>query len=401
MDRTKEHADLASTATESAAAEQFSATAASPAAAEAPRERLCVGWVAGPTTVEEYGRSLQPLAIGLMDELVEVLAICPQGADVQELPSPPVETIFYGPSRRWCFDTGAVDELVEELRRRKVRLLHALDAGAWKLASELGKLAGLNGIAGSLDLDDHRILGHLGDSAAAVLAASEPIRQSLLVHRVAESRRIELVRPGVYQVRKPTCFLDARLRVSIVAGWPMDEFEPFEAVIRCFAALRSGGRDCVFFLMGEGRAERRLRALAETLGVRADLTFVDRQSPRLLPGIFKAADLYVAPVPDRGIDVPSLLAMAAGVPVLAAGQGASDFLIDGQTALQFMPGNAADLTAKLTALLDDHAKAAALADGALKHLRREHSPAGAVAAVTRIYRQVAAAPTPSGALQSS
>jgi glycosyltransferase involved in cell wall biosynthesis len=153
-------------------------------------------------------------------------------------------------------------------------------------------------------------------------------------------------------------------------------------------------------VMGNGRAERRLRTLSELLGVRGDVTFVDRQPPWLLPEIFKAADVYVAPVPDRRIDMPCLLAMAAGVPVLAAGVGASDFLIDGQTARCFAPGNAADLTAKLKTLLDDRAAAVALAEGALAHLRTHHSPAGAVEAVTRIYRQVAALPTPAPALQN-
>jgi glycosyltransferase involved in cell wall biosynthesis len=373
-----------------------------PASQEAPAGRLRVGWVAGRTTAERFGRALQPLAIGLMDELVEILALCPEGADIQELPSPPVETISFGRMRRWGFfaDTGAVMALAGELRHRKVQLLHALDAEAWPLASQLARLAGLHCIVNSTHLDDWKILGRLGDSVGKVLAASESIRQALLAHRVAPERRIELVRPGVYQVRKPTCFFDPSLYVSVVAGGPMQDYAPFEAVIRSFAELRRGGRDAVFFLMGNGRAEKRLRALGEVLGVRTELTFVDRQPPRLLPEIFKAADLYVAPIPDRSIDMPCLLAMAAGVPVLAAGQGASDFLIDGQTALGFAPRSAPDLTAKLTALLDDHAQATALADRALAHLRAHHSPAGAVAAVTRIYRQVAALPTPSPALQT-
>ncbi len=380
-------------------AEPQTATIAAPA--EVRPERLRVAWIAGATTAEQYGRALQPLAIGLMDELIEIVALCPAGADVQELPSPPVETVFCGRTRRFGLFTRAVEALARELRRRKVRLLHALDAGAWPLTVELGRLAGLNCIVSSRGLADVQALRRWRRSVTAVLAGSQPIRDALLARRVAPAERVELVRPGVYQVRGASCFPGGEVRISIVAGGPMDDLASFEAVIRCFAALKRSGRDYVFFLMGNGRAERRLRNLAEALGLRAELTFVDRQPPRLLPEIFKAADIYVAPVPDRSIDMPCLLAMAAGVPVLAAKGGASDFLIDGQTALRFARGDAADLTAKLTGLLDDRAAAVGLAEGALAHLRAHHSPAGAVTAVTRIYRQVAAVPTPSPALESS
>ncbi len=160
-------------------------------------------------------------------------------------------------------------------------------------------------------------------------------------------------------------------------------------MLRSFADLIRRKLDCVFFVVGNGRADGQLRLSADKLGLRGELTFVDRQPLRLLPEMFKAADIYVAPVPSRGIDMPSLLAMAAGIPVLAAGEGAADFFIDGQTMLRFKQGNPADLAGKLASLMDDHAMAARLAESALEHLRTCHSPAGVVAALTRIYRKAA------------
>ena len=372
-----------------------------PPAADAPPGPLRAAWVAGPNTLDQYGRVLQPLAIGLMDELVDIMALCPEGADGRELPSPPVETISCGRTKWWRFYTRQLETLAEEIRSRKLHLLHALDADAWPLAAQLARLAGLNCIISSYSLDDARKLGHLHSPAAMVLAASQPVRAQLLARRVAPPQRVQLVRPGVYQGRRATCFLDPAYRVSIVAGGVMDDFAAFAAVIQCFAQLRAGPCDCVFFLLGNGRAEKHLRRLAEALGMRSELTFVDRQPLRLLPEIFKAADIYVSPVADRGVDMACLLAMAGGVPVLSAGQGGSDFLIDGQTAETFARGNAADLKGKLSAMLADHSRASALAEKALAHLRENHSPAGAVTAVAQVYRQVAAMPTPSPQLQTA
>ena len=62
-----------------------------------------VAWVAGPRTLEEYGHILQPLAVGLLDELVELVVFCPQGADVERLPSPPAQIVPYARLPRWAF----------------------------------------------------------------------------------------------------------------------------------------------------------------------------------------------------------------------------------------------------------------------------------------------------------
>jgi len=348
-----------------------------------------VAWVAGANTLEEYGQVIQPLAVGLLDELVEITALCPQGQDTQELPSPPVEILSYVRRRWWRFGRSIIEELAEQLGRRKVQLLHALDAEAWPLAEELARRTGLKCIVSSYHLSDGRRLGHLREGAVAVVAASEPIRRQLLGHRVTPQDRIALVRPGVHLVGRATCFLNPGYRVSIVAGGPLDNFSLFDTVLRSFDDLIRRKRDCVFFVVGNGRVEGQLRLAAEKLGLRHELTFVDRQPLRLLPEMFKAADIYVAPVPNRGIDMPSLLAMAAGIPVLATGDGAADFFIDGKTMLRFKQGNSADLADKLASLMDDHAMAARLAESALEHLRIQHSPAGVVAALTSIYRKAA------------
>ena len=85
----------------------------------------------------------------------------------------------------------------------------------------------------------------------------------------------------------------------------------------------------------------------------------------------------------------SLLAMAAGVPVLAAaGKSANDFLRDGETAMGFTCGDYAELTVKLSAMLEDRASARALAENALEYIRRNHSAAANVTALASMYREV-------------
>jgi glycosyltransferase involved in cell wall biosynthesis len=206
--------------------------------------------------------------------------------------------------------------------------------------------------------------------------------------------RLHLLRPGVYQVRHASCFTQPQYSITLVAGGRLDDAKACQAVVRAFAEVAERKYDCAYFILGAGRAERKVRWLAGKLGLRADLAFADWQAHWQLEEIFKAADIYVAIAPQRDLDARCLLAMAAGVPILSAGAGASDFLIEAKTALLYRRGDEADLSVKLVHFLEDRAAARALADGALDYLREHHTPAAMVSRLAAVYRDVAGAGTP-------
>ncbi len=350
-----------------------------------PTPLLRAAWVVCAETLETLDRTLGPLSGGLIDELIELLVICPGEADVRGLPVPPVEVLRHDRLRWLIFENRWIESLVERVKLRKVQVLHALDGGAAGLVRKLAHSTSLPYIVSSCDLRDVRRLGPLDDSAA-VLAASEPVRRGLLHHHAAPAEKIRLMRPGLYHVRQTTCFDDERRKVAIIAGGSLKQSAPFEAVLKSFAEVSQRDANCVFFLIGSGRAEKRLRQLAERLHLRQELTFVDRMPSREMPGIFKAADMFISPVAAPGLDTWLLMAMAAGVPVLATMDSPCDFLIDGRTAMLFRQGEAAQLTAKLMALLDDKPAARGLAKSALAYVKEHHSLAEMVATLAQIYR---------------
>ncbi|MGC9454158.1 MAG: glycosyltransferase family 4 protein [Phycisphaerae bacterium] len=357
--------------------------------AEQPRaRRLRVGWIATPGTLDHLARVIKPLVVGLLDELVDPTAVCPRSANTDELPSPPVEVLSYGPLRRFGLWTGALERLGQELRSRRPELLHALDAQAAGLTHRLAGMLDVPYIVSSFSLLDARHLGGITSKAAAIVAAGDAIRRRLLERHAAKPEMVRVVRPGVYCAKRPTCFTQLNQSIAIVAAGSLDNFRAFRPVVESFAAMRGGGHDCSLFILGSGRGERHIRGLADSLGVRTEVTIVDRPRQGQLPGIFKAADIYISPAPARSVDMQSLLAMAAGVPVLAAtdDKDPSDFLIADETALLFESGNSSDLTAKLKLLLEERASARALAERALKYLREHHSPATMVSKLVEVYR---------------
>ena len=381
------------------AGKQASAADAAGGESQAPAiAPVRVAWAVGPRTFDRYARVLQPLAVGLMDELVELSIMCPPAPAIQPPLGMPCEVVPC-PVRGWLgYRESGIERLGEVLRRWKVQIIHAVDASAAELARQVALDQDLPYVVSSFDLADARRLREAAGQADLLLAASQPIADALAPRGRSDSR-IRLLRPGVFHVRHATCFQEPDNSVAIVAGGPLENLRAFDTVLRCFAELAARKFDCVFFVIGSGRAERKLRQQALRLGLGPRITFIDAMSMEQLARILQDADIYITPAVQRSIDMQSLLAMAAGVPVLAAaGKGANDFLRDSQTVMSFACGNHEELTAKLSAILDDRARARALAEGALEYLRLNHSAAGNVTALAGMYRQVLAGRKAGGGL---
>jgi len=346
-----------------------------------------VAWAVGPESFSRYARMLQPLAVGLMDEFIELTVMC-QIVDDESPMCTPCETIPC-PCRGWLgYRRSSIERIGENVRRWKADLIHAIDASAADLARRVAADQNLPYIVGGFDLADARRLRDIAAGAAMLLPASQPIADALAAHGM-DKRRIRLLRPGVYNVRHATCFQELGNSMAVVAGGPLENFHTFDAVLRCFAELTARKFDCVFFVIGSGPCEKKLRQQARKLNLGQRITFIDALPAEQLARIFRDADIYITPAPQRAVDMQSLLAMAAGVPVLAAaGKNANDFLRDGETVMGFTCGDYAELTVKLLAMLDDRASARALAENALEYIRRNHSAAANVTALASMYREV-------------
>lgn len=355
----------------------------------APARPVHVGWFAADDTLDDLARVLQPLAIGLADELVKI-TLFRAGAGGGDVPGPGAETVRYRPRRLFGPGAAAVADLGEKVRAGKIDLLHALDAASTGLVAKVAWAAGRKYVVSSHAVGDGAVLGTLGADCAAVLASSTNIRNDLVVHHVSAAEKILLAPPGVYRVRAPTCFCETGRSIAIVAGGTMDSAGPWQAVLQTFAELRLREFDCLFFIVASGRGRHKTHRLARQLDLLGHVTFVDEQVASQFAGIVKAADVYISAAPSGTVDIRTLLAMANGSAVLAAADATADFIVDGQTALVFKQGDQAELTTKLVAMLDDPEAARALAAMALAYVAEHHSPATAVTALSEVYRNVAA-----------
>lgn len=353
-----------------------------------------VGLVAGSETLRNLGPVVRHMIFGLLDEPLPVTLFCPAKTDVVNIPAPPVQIIEYDTTRIPFLRQRAFDALARQVAQSGISLLHALDTDVAGLTGRLAAEVGVDYIIGIYSLV--RDVRPLDMHCRAVLAASEPIRRHLLNSHVGPVEMFHLLRPGVHQSREATCFVNPAHSTAIVAGGVFQEHKPFATVLEVFAQLQKSRQDCVFFVVGSGPDEVRLRRLSEKLGLTANLTFVDRQDADELKGILRAADIFISPAPSNRLEIELLSAMAAGVPVIAAGAKACDFIIQDETALTYRSGSAAELADKLALLMDDHYAAKKLAEKALEYLRKNHSPAKMARQLIDLYYAVAGKKRPVG-----
>jgi phosphatidylinositol alpha-1,6-mannosyltransferase len=137
-------------------------------------------------------------------------------------------------------------------------------------------------------------------------------------------------------------------------------------VLRAAAALHRQGRPLEVLLVGRGRDERRLRALASRLGV--PVRFEVGVPWEALPGLYREMTVFAMPCRSRwfgleaeGLGLVFLEAAASGLPVLAGDSGGSPETVEpGVTG--FVVSRDAHLVEGIEMLLDDPLRAAAMSE---------------------------------------
>jgi D-inositol-3-phosphate glycosyltransferase len=172
-----------------------------------------------------------------------------------------------------------------------------------------------------------------------MLASTSDERTQLSNLYDADPERIEVVPPGVdHRVFAPGDRYAARRRLNIAServllfAGRIQPLKGLDLAIRCIAAL--GDPDVALVVVGgpsgiDGEAEaRRVRVLAEELGVAEQIRFVKPQRHERLAEYYRAADVCIVPSHAESFGLVALEAAACGTPVVAAAVGGLRSLVD-------------------------------------------------------------------------
>ncbi len=159
-------------------------------------------------------------------------------------------------------------------------------------------------------------------------------------------------------------------------------------LLHAFARLQCPGKKLA--LLGEGEQRAELEALAQSLGVGADVKFFGFRNDRL--SLLKGFDVFVLPSHLEGIPRCLMESMAAGVSVIATDiPGCRDLIDHGKTGLLFPVDDVAALTACMEETRDAEVRTRFAASGRALVLAR-YSAASMAAQYRDLFRELAAAP---------
>ncbi len=209
-----------------------------------------------------------------------------------------------------------------------------------------------------------------------ITASSPTEAQDLVAYYDADPSRIELVAPGVHHAffspgdqagARRAIDLDDR-HVLLFVG-RIQALKGLDVAVRALAELKDG-RAMLVAVGGpsgaEGEAElQRICALIADLGLTDRVRFVPAQPHHTLSTYYRAADVCLVPSRSESFGLVALEAAACGLPVVAAGVGGLQTLVDdGETGFLIDGRDPRAFAARVDELLADPALAAKMSAAA-------------------------------------
>lgn len=232
----------------------------------------------------------------------------------------------------------------------------------------------------------------------AVVASAASVRDFYVAQIDADPSRVEVVYNAVDWSRLETTRTRAEVRAE--AGVPAD------ATLLCIVArlTEQKGHGVLFealarhqglgqahvLIVGDGELSGELRAGARRLGLDDRAHFVGAR--RDLGNLLGASDVFVMPSFWEGLPLSLVLAMGAGLPVVATRvAGIPEVVADGETGLLVPPGDSAALGDALARVVADPAFAGSLGAAARAFALPRFGIERYVDSVTSIYDRLLAA----------
>lgn len=146
-----------------------------------------------------------------------------------------------------------------------------------------------------------------------------------------------------------------RLPYILCVGRLADPRKRIELLLEACAGLPDSLRNGIrLVLAGSSPPSDGFWRLADDLGLRERVTYVERPETDHLVRLYQGASVFVLASDEEGFGVVVIEAMACGIPVVATRCGGPDGIIaDGKDGYLVPPGDAAALSSRLRQLLED------------------------------------------------
>lgn len=232
----------------------------------------------------------------------------------------------------------------------------------------------------------------------AVVASAESVRDYYIEQVHADPSKVHVIYNAVDWSQLQTTMPRAQMRASI--GVPGDvpavgiiarlTEQKAHRVLFDAMAHHPGLAGTHLVVVGDGELRDDLRGRVEALGLQARVHLLGAR--RDLGDLLGAIDVFVMPSFWEGLPLSMVLAMGAGLPVVASRvAGIPEVVHDGETGLLVAPGDSAALGDALARVVADAPLRAALGAAARSFVLPRFGVDGYVASVTALYDRLLAA----------
>jgi glycosyltransferase involved in cell wall biosynthesis len=344
--------------------------------------------IASQGTIADYSIYLHHLLLGLADESIQVLLVCPPGCDVDSVIAPGVEVICHPAIDLPLVQRQNKNILLEKLEKFKPTVLHCLCETQAILTKKLALHLSLPYVLTINSL--RKKLGQLSFSStwlAKVIVPAQTVASDVVKFYPKLSSRIEQLNFGTFVAETVGCFSEPTEVTGLLLARPPDGDEAaLEKVLAAVKHLTIDGYEFVLAIIGSGRDERGLRKLLRAMELSQMATITPKLNP--VPSLLAAGDIFIRPKPVDFFDPFLLEAMSIGSALAACKGGVDDLIIDGETAAVFEHEDELSIYTSLKRLLDSHEFAQHLAANARQFIRDNCSVSKMIGGILNIYHQV-------------
>ncbi|MHC4117268.1 MAG: glycosyltransferase [Planctomycetota bacterium] len=351
----------------------------------AKKKPLRVALIASERTVCEYSALLKLLLVGLADESIQTVVICPPGCDSESMFTGSAEIISHPALDLPFSEHFNVRLLVQRLEKFEPTVLHCLCESGASLTRHLARKMDLPYVLMVNSVQGRK--GQLSISSKRCKRIIVPART--VADHVAETHpglagRIAQINIGTFVAESGVCFSRPNRTATMLTAHPFDDADDFENLFSVVRHLLIDGYEFMMAVAGDGRAERQIWKLLTALGLLQVVTMV----PRLKPwrSVLASGDIFIQPKPSLAFNPSLLEAMSVGAAVAACRGGVDDLIIEDQTAAVFDPEDDLSILRCLQRFLDKREFARKIAAGAQEYLRQNHPADNMISATIRAYR---------------
>lgn len=349
-----------------------------------PRAPLSVLLCADRRVAQRLGPMIRRLAIGLLDQAVEVRLLA-DGDHFEEMATGSLEVIRHHASP-WPFARIEQRRVLDALAERSPAVIHALSPTIGTLAQRIADDLDAELVVQLCTEDDCRMAASGRLSAGAWIAGSTRLRDLAQQQYGLSPDHVEMIRPGVLVSSTIACFADDDQEPTILCTAPLMRGAGVDRLLGAMDILRSNQTTVLLFLVAEGPLEGEFRQYVKRRGLSEQVTFARPIGEAA--DAMSGADIFVHTETDRAISMDVLQAMGRGLAVVSHPEIGCDSIQAGKTAFVCETPTKEGMAAVLQTILQDRETARAMAQRGLEHVRVHHTVSGMAEHVTRLYHRL-------------